>query len=261
MKIFLKRSFSALTLLSIFTFAFFSKNESYFLILINMIFFLSLYEMFSLLTLKKIEHFLYWFFTIIFFIFFIFNIYNLNFIIFISALFWIFIGPYSVFKARLFLKSFQFLYGPIILLGLLISTTYLFTNDKFLLLIALIIVWASDIFAYLSGKLYGKIKLAPNVSPGKTLEGVYGAIFVNLLLVFILSFFFDYSLFHLFLFALVIIPLSIVGDLYESLLKRNANKKDSGNLIPGHGGVLDRIDGLCSVLPVVACLNLFGLTI
>jgi len=261
MKIFIQRFFSAFFLLSIFSFAFFSENDFYFLILINMIFFLSLYEMFSLLMLKKIEYFLYWFFSFIFFIFFIFKIYNLNFVVFISALFWIFIGSYSVLRANLFLKSIQFLYGLIILLGLLISTTHLFANDKFLLLISLIMVWVSDIFAYLFGKLYGKIKLAPNISPGKTFEGVYGAIFANLLLILILSLAFDYSLFLLAFLALLIIPLSIVGDLYESLLKRNANIKDSGNLIPGHGGVLDRIDGLCSVLPVVTCMNLFGFTI
>jgi phosphatidate cytidylyltransferase len=213
------------------------------------------------LKLKNTEQFLYWFFTLILYILYIFNLYSLNFIIFISSLFSIFILPCSVLKKKILLKSTKFLYGSIILLGLLISTSHLFTNDKFLLLISLIIVWVSDIFAYFFGKIYGKNKLAPSVSPGKTVEGVYGAVFANFLLVLILSQVFDYSIMSLSLLSLIIIPLSIFGDLFESLLKREANLKDSGNLIPGHGGVLDRIDGLCSTLPVIACINLLGFTI
>ena len=214
-----------------------------------------------LLTLKKIENFLYWFSTLILYIFFIFDIYIFNSIIVISALFWIFIAPYSVLKGKIFLNSMKFLYGLIILLGLFVSVSYLYANDKFLLLLSLIIVWVSDIFAYLTGKLYGKTKLAPKVSPGKSLEGIYGAIFANLLLVLVLSKFFDYSFIYLVLLSSVVIPLSIYGDLFESLLKRNAKIKDSGNLIPGHGGVLDRIDGLCSTIPVIAVMYLFGFAI
>ena len=258
---FFKRSISALFLLSFFIFTFFSKNNSYFLILISIIFFISLYEMSSLLKLKLIEQFPYWLFTLFFYIFFILDFYTFSFVIFISTFFWIFIAPYSVYKARIFLKSINFLYGLIILFGLLISIHHLFDNDKFLLLISLIMVWVSDIFAYLTGKLYGKTKLAPNVSPGKTFEGIYGAIVANSLLNLIISIFFDYSFFALSLLTLLIVPLSIYGDLFESLLKRNANKKDSSSLIPGHGGVLDRIDGLCSTMPIIACINLLGFSI
>jgi len=261
MKNFFKRSLSALFLLGIFSFTFASSNDAYFLILISIIFFISLYEMSLLLMLKKIENFLYWFSTLILYIFFIFDIYIFNSIIVISALFWIFIAPYSVLKGKIFLNSMKFLYGLIILLGLFVSVSYLYANDKFLLLLSLIIVWVSDIFAYLTGKLYGKTKLAPKVSPGKSLEGIYGAIFANLLLVLVLSKFFDYSFIYLVLLSLVVIPLSIYGDLFESLLKRNAKIKDSGNLIPGHGGVLDRIDGLCSTIPVIAVMYLYGFAI
>jgi phosphatidate cytidylyltransferase len=255
---FFKRSLSAIILLGIFAFSFFLSNDLFFLILIYIFFLISLFEMSTLLKLKMIEHFLYWFISLVLFVFNIFDSYNINFIIFISAFFWIFIAPYSVLKAKIVLESTKFLYGPIILLGLLISTSYLFVNNKYLLLFSFIIVWISDIFAYLTGKLFGKTKLAPNVSPGKTLEGIYGSIISNLLLVLIFSKVFDYSFLHLALLSLVIIPLSIYGDLFESLLKRKANIKDSGNIIPGHGGVLDRIDGLCSTLPVIAVINLFG---
>lgn len=261
MSTFFMRFLSSLTLFFIFIITFFSNHAEYFLTLISIVFFISFYEMRSLLQFKNTEQFLYWLFTLILYIFFIFNLHSLNFMIFISALFWIFIAPYSVLKAKIFLKSTKFLYGSIILLGLLISISHLFNNDKFLLLISLIIVWVSDIFAYFFGKLYGKTKLAPKVSPGKTIEGVYGAIFANFLVALILSQVFDYSFLSLSLLSLIIIPLSIFGDLFESLLKREANLKDSGNLIPGHGGVLDRIDGLCSTLPVIACINLFGFTI
>jgi len=261
MSSFLMRFLSSLALFSIFIFTFFSIEPSYFLTLISIFFFISLYEMSMLLKLKKLEYFLYWFFTLILYILFIFNLYNLNFIFFISVLFCIFIAPRSVLKSNIILKSTKFLYGSIILLGLLISISHLFANDKFLLLISFIIVWISDIFAYFIGKLYGKTKLAPNVSPGKTVEGVYGAFFANFFLILILALGFDYSFLSLSLLCLIIIPLSILGDLFESLLKREASLKNSGNLIPGHGGVLDRIDGLCFTLPVISCLNLFGFTL
>ena len=80
----------------------------------------------------------------------------------------------------------------------------------------------------------------------------------NLIFILILSNFFDFNLDVLTFLILIIIPLSIFGDLFESQLKRNVNKKDSGSVLPGHGGILDRLDGLCSTLPVVASLSLLG---
>ncbi len=118
-------------------------------------------------------------------------------------------------------------------------------------IIALVAV--ADIGAYFSGKRFGRTKLAPKLSPGKTWEGVYGA----LLLTFICALFGawlggyagrDGLLFILF--SMLAVIMSVLGDLFESLIKREAGAKDSGRLLPGHGGVFDRIDGLLAALPV-----------
>ncbi|TXH00571.1 MAG: phosphatidate cytidylyltransferase [Rhodocyclaceae bacterium] len=123
------------------------------------------------------------------------------------------------------------------------------------LLGVLAVVWMADIAAYFSGKAFGKHKLAPSISPGKTWEGAIGAgVGVVLYGVLVrLLFGLDLMPWVLWVVALLgVTAVSIVGDLYESLLKRKAGIKDSSNILPGHGGVLDRIDSLTSTLPVVA---------
>jgi len=261
MKNFYKRSISATMLLFLFAVAFIFKDQPYLQILISIVFFISLYEMNFLLKLKNIKFFFYWLLSGIIYFLYIFDFYTFKYFIYISVIFWIFLAPYYILKVKIFFNSIDFIYGLIILFSLLFSTIHLLNNNDFLFLITLIIVWVSDIFAYLAGKFYGKTKLAPNVSPGKTIEGIYGAFIANLIIILILSFVFDNSFIKLFLLSLIVLPLSVCGDLFESLLKRKANLKDSGNLIPGHGGVLDRIDGLCSTLPIVACMSLFGFVI
>ena len=258
---FFKRSLSALFLLSLFIFAFFSPEKNIFLFLTSVIFLIALYELSNLLELSNIKLFYFWILPTISYILFIYEYYNFDLIIFISTFFWIFIAIFSVIKAKIVFKFIDFLYGLIIIFGLFISTIYLFSFDKSLLLISLSIVWIADIFAYIAGKFFGKKKLASNISPGKTIEGVYGAFIANLIFILALSIFFDFSFVLLTFLSLIIIPLSIFGDLFESQLKRNANTKDSGSLLPGHGGILDRLDGLCSTLPVVASLSLFGLVL
>jgi phosphatidate cytidylyltransferase len=261
MSIFFKRVISAFFLLSAFIFTFFSPEKTLFLFLISIISLIALYELSNLLKLSNIKLFYFWAFPTISFFLFIFEKYNFNFIIYLSTFFWIFIAILSVLTAKILFKFIDFLYGLIIIFGLYISTIYLFSFDKSLLLISLSIVWLADIFAYFAGKSFGKIKLASSISPGKTLEGVYGAFIANLIFISTLSTFGDFSFLLLIILSLIIIPLSIFGDLFESLLKRNANTKDSGYLLPGHGGILDRLDGLCSTLPIVASLSLFGFVI
>lgn len=117
------------------------------------------------------------------------------------------------------------------------------------------IFWAADIGAYIAGRLFGRKKLAPNVSPGKTLEGVYGAGVAVVLLAIGGGLYFGFNGVDLAAFVLISMlaaAASIVGDLYESLMKRVAGVKDSGRILPGHGGMLDRIDSLTAGAPVFA---------
>jgi len=121
------------------------------------------------------------------------------------------------------------------------------------LLYSLMLVWIADSGAYFSGKRFGKNKLALNVSPGKTIEGLWGALFANAIYSIIAGYYFGLSSqqwFILIILSLMLTVISVAGDLYESFLKREAGLKDSGNILPGHGGILDRIDGVLAVMPV-----------
>lgn len=124
-------------------------------------------------------------------------------------------------------------------------------QGKSLLLYALFLVWAADVGAYLVGKRLGKHRMIPQVSPGKSWEGVAGG-FILSLLVGIAGFMYykPYSLFIWLLIAALTTVSSIFGDLFISMLKRRCNLKDTGTLIPGHGGILDRLDSLIAALPV-----------
>jgi phosphatidate cytidylyltransferase len=122
-------------------------------------------------------------------------------------------------------------------------------------LLALFIVWAADIGAYFSGRRYGKRKLAPQISPGKTWAGVYGAVLAGALVMLLGAWLLQVrgaGLAAMLVLAILTIGVSILGDLLESLLKRHAGVKDSGTLFPGHGGLLDRLDSVFAALPVLA---------
>lgn len=128
-----------------------------------------------------------------------------------------------------------------------------FDQGGWILLYFLTLVWVADIGAYFSGKRFGKHKLAPAISPAKTWEGVLGGIICNLvwmLIVYKLSNGWGLMLWQFILIGLATSMISVVGDLYQSILKREAGVKDSGNLLPGHGGVLDRIDSAIAAAPV-----------
>lgn len=123
------------------------------------------------------------------------------------------------------------------------------------LLIAVVLIWVADSGAYFAGVRFGKRKLAPTISPGKTWEGVAGAAIAVALLGVVAGWFLGLrseKLLGLVFLTLLTLAFSIVGDLFESLMKRHAGMKDSGSLIPGHGGVLDRFDSLFAALPVFA---------
>jgi phosphatidate cytidylyltransferase len=123
------------------------------------------------------------------------------------------------------------------------------------LLYGLVLVWVADIGAYFSGKSFGKHKLAPHISPGKTREGLLGAVIATSLYSLAAAYYFGLDanqLILLLLLSVVLTLVSVVGDLYESVLKREFGVKDSGNILPGHGGMLDRIDSVLAAMPVFA---------
>jgi len=121
----------------------------------------------------------------------------------------------------------------------------------------LVLVWAADIGAYILGKWLGRHKCAPKVSPGKTWEGIIGGFLAGFLVASLGFYYLNIKLPFTFWmgFNAIIIFFSIVGDLFESLFKRVHQLKDSGRLLPGHGGILDRIDSLTAALPIFAVLG------
>lgn len=131
-------------------------------------------------------------------------------------------------------------------------------NGALWLLYALFLVWAADSGAYMFGKLFGKHKLAPKVSPGKTWQGFIGGLFTAAVISLLYGTWADLEVAPsvLLVCSLITVLASVLGDLTESMFKREAGIKDSGNLIPGHGGILDRIDSLMSAVPVFTCLLL-----
>jgi phosphatidate cytidylyltransferase len=123
-------------------------------------------------------------------------------------------------------------------------------NGAWLLLFALLVVMAADIGAYFAGHRFGRTKLAPQVSPGKTWEGVFGGCAASMLVAAVGASLLGWPVVPLLLLAIVAAAFSVVGDLTESLMKRHSGLKDSGHLFPGHGGVLDRFDSLSAGIPV-----------
>ena len=154
------------------------------------------------------------------------------------------------------------LVGALVLFPTLLAFVQLRQLGPWTLVSILALVWAADVAAYFSGRAFGKRKLAPNISPGKTWAGAWGAVAGVLVYGFMAKIWLPVALQpNLPLFAAVLIlltALSIVGDLFESLLKRQAGLKDSSNILPGHGGLLDRIDSQTSTLPIVALLWLYS---
>lgn len=135
-------------------------------------------------------------------------------------------------------------------------------NNLLLILYNFCIVWAADIGAYFAGRHFGKRKLAPRVSPGKSWAGVYGGLAAVLLLSLLVAVWAGAGPAQglgLILISLATALVSVLGDLLESMLKRHSGLKDSSQLLPGHGGIMDRIDSLTAAIPVFAlCMTVAG---
>lgn len=156
---------------------------------------------------------------------------------------------------------FACLVGTIVLVPAWIGMVRLHATGPWALLAALALVWVADIAAYFVGRAIGHHKLAPAISPGKTWEGAAGAVIGGLAYVFLLRRYaglsIPVSLAALALGTTLLVAISIVGDLFESMIKRQAGVKDSSQLLPGHGGILDRIDSLTSTLPMLVVASSF----
>lgn len=145
--------------------------------------------------------------------------------------------------------------------GMMAMRAYSYPNDPMfggvLIAVIFVIVWGADVGAYFVGRQFGRHKLMPRVSPGKTIEGALGGIVTAIIGTFIANYFF-YSIEPIALFIIVLVTglFSVFGDLSESMFKRTAGIKDSGNLLPGHGGILDRIDSLTAAVPLFSLLYL-----
>ncbi len=186
------------------------------------------------------------------------NVQIIEFVLYLSILWWM-VNLYWVLsypnKTNLWFNPLivRIISGVLLLVPMwvaLITLQQQYGADYFLLL--MLIIWGADSGAYFTGKAVGKRKLAPKVSPGKSIEGVIGGIGVALV---VMVMFLQYQniatnqyLSYLLL-AIVVASVSVLGDLFESLFKRTSNIRDSGQTLPGHGGILDRIDSLTAAAP------------
>ncbi len=188
----------------------------------------------------------------------------------VSGLFWLLVAPLWV-QGRWPTDGpgTMAVCGWVVLLGAWMAIVELQARSPWLALAAMAIVWIADTAAYFAGRAFGRKKLAPEISPGKTWEGVYGGLAAVALYAMLLLFLanragwapmMDFFAIVTWLGAmLVIAAISVIGDLFESLMKRHAGVKDSGALLPGHGGILDRIDALLAAMPLAALAAQFFL--
>jgi phosphatidate cytidylyltransferase len=180
----------------------------------------------------------------------------------LAAAFWLALVPlWLARKWRLANRAFTVVVGWLVLLPAGLALVQLRAYEPALVLGVMAGVWAADIAAYFTGRAFGRHKLAPGISPGKTWEGVGGAMVAVTVYGFAVlastgSLAGRGGVFPILVLSglVVLTALSIIGDLFESLLKRQAGMKDSGRILPGHGGVLDRIDSLTSTLPLLCML-------
>jgi phosphatidate cytidylyltransferase len=183
-----------------------------------------------------------------------------------AGIFWVLAGPYALLRkpalAAHAWRAFLLFAGIVVFLACWHAVVDARMRGVAFVLSLLLVVWLADIGAYFAGKALGRHKLAPSISPGKTWEGAVGgwlAVIVIGAIAAATGFYaptvFTAFVGHLgwdrsFVALSVLVAFSVVGDLFESLLKRQAGVKDSSGLLPGHGGVLDRIDALLPVLPI-----------
>jgi len=181
--------------------------------------------------------------------------------VYLGVFIWLLVVPFILKKSIHFsLMKFSHLLsliGFLIIISAFCAALFLRDQSRWLFLGVIGVVWCADIGAYFVGKRFGKNKLASNISPGKSWEGAIGGalvVSVFILVVFAMVNEPPLSLSSALIIGIFLSVMSVIGDLFESLMKRLAKVKDSSALLPGHGGVLDRIDAILPVLPLAAFL-------
>jgi phosphatidate cytidylyltransferase len=164
----------------------------------------------------------------------------------VLAFIWIFFYPTPI------AKPVAWLCGVLVIVPAFIALDWLYQLGVWNLLFMLAIVWVADIGAYFAGKAFGRVKLAVSISPGKTWEGVIGGLIAVTLLIGAESAMLGFPMLEVLPLGLAVAVISVVGDLTVSMFKRSVGVKDSGTLFPGHGGLLDRADGIMAAAPVFA---------
>ncbi|HEX4884812.1 MAG TPA: phosphatidate cytidylyltransferase [Casimicrobiaceae bacterium] len=180
-----------------------------------------------------------------------------------AAAFWLLVAPRWLAAGWPFAgRIAPLIVGAIVLAGTWVALVELQSHSPWLVLAAMAVVWIADTAAYFTGRRFGRRKLAPDISPNKTWEGVWGGLAGVAAYALLLALLAPSPVLPMRLSVVAVVGfvagtmllggVSVVGDLFESLMKRQAGVKDSGSLLPGHGGVLDRVDALLAAMPLAA---------
>lgn len=270
-----QRILTALVLIPLVLWGIISLSDNYFAIVLAVISILGAREWATMARLPASLHYIYvFFFAVVLYGCWLaskqINEFDVK-LLYVACIWWIYA---LVMLAQYNKGNVQILFNPVIrsVIGLLILIPTFVAllilrngsdDGATLVIYLLVLIWLADSAAYFSGRKWGKTKLLPNVSPGKTWQGVYGALAASVSFSFVFAYYAADIIHQQYIAfiatSLITIVFSIHGDLVESMFKRQVNIKDSSHILPGHGGVLDRIDSLTSASPVfVTCLFLFG---
>lgn len=175
---------------------------------------------------------------------------NIFYLIIISCLTWVLMSIRIIIFDNPKMNNIElFALGYLLIFPAFTAATWIYVNwSSSILLLIIFGVSIADTSAYFVGKKLGKTQLLANTSPGKTLEGLIGACVITPIFLALIAFFLDYQFIGFFIFGLILTPISFIGDIVFSYVKRSRNRKESSNLIPGHGGFIDLLDGTIAVL-------------
>lgn len=251
-----KRSFSGLVYVALFVFSILFSQESY-IFFVTILGLICIWEFSKIIQFKNVISYLF-FLAIVFLLIKRPNTYAISIVLGVT-IFSSLLLVYQLFsKKEIIFNNDREKFG-LMIRYLVFSLSFIvllpFFNGlyhKYLMICVLVLIWVNDSFAFLVGKNFGKRKLFETVSPKKTIEGFIGGMVFSILTSYIISIFNkDFIFFHWMVIAIIVSSIGTIGDLIESKFKRFANVKDSGTIMPGHGGILDRLDSLLFVAPFV----------